>query len=413
MVCQSTEAETLTYLLPNPLRNYSPQTHQYKSGAEPQNVRTTKNGSSQQKMPQSSINSHTATQPNVYSSFPTTTSFSSRNSAVSRNDVFTGSSAGSISPRFTHQEQLRVILPSFAPPSPTSSTDEGFRRAVPAASRDTLLQLQPPPRRLSLTPPSPVSLSSPPRQRSILQLQSQSSRRSQSWSSDNSLETDLTAVMPFPGQGGSHSTPCSPTFQSAASNKDYLYLYNHLPRITSDTDYERLGRSMHGLCEGCFYYKDLDSDSARILLQNAPEGTFIVRDSSDPKFLFALTVKTARGATSVRIQYHHGFFQLDCEDQMKRKLPRFETMLDLLNFHVTMCQDKQGSQYRWLEASRKKDMVVRLSTPRRHAPPSLSHLARVTVNRNLEDLHLPSRSTDLLPLPNSMKSYLRAYPYKV
>lgn len=111
-----------------------------------------------------------------------------------------------------------------------------------------------------------------------------------------------------------------PTDNSSSSG--YLYLYKVLPRVSSETDFERLGRSMQCLQEGCFYYPELDSESARALLEKAPEGTFLVRDSSDAKFLFAITVKTARGATSVRIQYYKGFFQLDCEDQMKRKLPR-------------------------------------------------------------------------------------------
>ena len=100
------------------------------------------------------------------------------------------------------------------------------------------------------------------------------------------------------------------------------YLYKVLPRVTCETDYERLGRSMRALEDGCFYYPDLDSDGARALLHEAPEGTFLVRDSSDPRFLFAMTVKTQKGATSVRIQYERGLFQLDCEHHMKRKLPR-------------------------------------------------------------------------------------------
>ena len=92
---------------------------------------------------------------------------------------------------------------------------------------------------------------------------------------------------------------------------------------------------------------------------------------------------------------------------------RFETLMDLVDFHVALSREEQGLQFRWLESSRRKDMVVRLTTPRRHSPPSLLHLARLAVNRNLQDLHLPSRSTDLLPLPESMKSLLRAYPFKV
>ena len=92
---------------------------------------------------------------------------------------------------------------------------------------------------------------------------------------------------------------------------------------------------------------------------------------------------------------------------------RFETVLDLLDFHGSLSQEERGRQYRWLEASRSKDMVVRLTSPRRHSPPSLAHLARLAVNGCLSDLHLPSRSTDRVPLPGFLKQFLRAYPYKM
>lgn len=176
---------------------------------------------------------------------------------------------------------------------------------------------------------------------------------------------------------------------------------------------ERLTRSMEAVMDNCIFYPDLDSVTAKILLQEQEEGVFLIRNSSDPKFIFALSVKTERGATSVRIQYERGFFQLDCEERMKRKLPRFESVMELVDFHVAMCLDGSGDMCRWLETSGRKDMVVRLTRPRRHTPPSLTHLARLTVNQQLKDLHLPSCSTDRLPVPEKMKQYLRDYPYKV
>lgn len=193
-----------------------------------------------------------------------------------------------------------------------------------------------------------------------------------------------------------------------------MHHYKRLPQITSDDDLDRLRRSMQGLQEGCYYYEDLDSNSARSLLQKAPEGTFLVRDSSDPRYLFSITVKTARGATSARIRYDRGLFQLDCDDHMKQKLPRFETLLDLLDFHRTACQEEEGDKYRWQESSRRRaDLVIRLTSPRRHSPPALAHLARLSINQSLQHLHLPPRSTDLLPVPDSLKQFLRGYPFKV
>ncbi|KAL8590023.1 hypothetical protein ACOMHN_007048 [Nucella lapillus] len=185
------------------------------------------------------------------------------------------------------------------------------------------------------------------------------------------------------------------------------------PRTKCEIDLDRLGRSVRALQDACFYYPDLTSDEAQDLLEDAPLGTYLVRDSSDARFLFAVSLKTERGPTSVRIRYEKGHFQMDCASQLKKLLPRLETMVELLDFHTAVCRDPQGAQYRWREVSACKDLIVTLSTPRRHSPPALRHLARVTINRCLEDLHLPARSTDLLPLPAPMRQYLRKYPYRV
>ncbi|XP_076446527.1 uncharacterized protein LOC143283950 [Babylonia areolata] len=220
------------------------------------------------------------------------------------------------------------------------------------------------------------------------------------------LVTSRNPTLPLP--------PPTPSSSSNRSSESYLYLYKQLPSVTSEVDLDRLGRSMQGLQDGCFYYPSLDSSGARSMLRRAPEGTFLVRASSDPKYLFSISVKTARGATSVRIQYHRGFFQLDCQEGMRRQMPRFETLLDLLDFHVAVCREQQGGHFRWMEArSCRMDMVIQLTAPRRHSPPSLAHLARVGVNRSLQDLHLPHRSTDLLPVPEALKQFLRVYPFKV
>ncbi|KAL8618381.1 hypothetical protein ACOMHN_047453 [Nucella lapillus] len=211
------------------------------------------------------------------------------------------------------------------------------------------------------------------------------------------------------------STPNTPPPRCTASlaHREYLHLYRHLPAITSEVESDRLGRSMQWLEEGCFYYRDLDSTTARSLLRKAPEGSFLVRDSSDSRFLLSITVKLAKGSTSARIRYDGGLFQIDCNDFMKQRLPRFETLLDLLDFHVAVARGQEGCRYRWLNSLCRADLVIRLTQPHRHSPPSLAHLSRLGINRSLQDLHLPPRSTDLLPLTDSLKQFLRGYPFKV
>lgn len=131
-----------------------------------------------------------------------------------------------------------------------------------------------------------------------------------------------------PGSSITNAPPCPPSLQGPATAPADLksevdtYLYQVLPRPSSETDLDRVTQSLAAVTESQMYYPDLDSEGARLLLQDSPVGTYLVRNSSDPQYLFALSVKTERGATSVRIQYRQGFFQLDCEERMRRRLPR-------------------------------------------------------------------------------------------
>ncbi|XP_076469884.1 uncharacterized protein LOC143300205 [Babylonia areolata] len=296
-------------------------------------------------------------------------------------------------------------------PSPSRNPLSGnsFGLHLPALSADLRSPTSPPLMSPDLRPPgiSLLPLLPPARTSSNSSTESADSGR---WSIGDPLPspTDTafpTSPLPLPT---SHPLPPLPVVPRVAARRR-----RSSSKALCQTDLERLERSTKCLQDACCYYPDLNSDGARALLQDCPLGTFLVRGSSDSRFLFAVSIKTERGPTSVRIRYEKGLFQMDCEHPLKSVLPRFETVLDLLDFHATLSQHPQGSQYRWREAPRRKDLLVRLSTPLRHTPPALAHLARVTVNRCLQDLHLPARSTDLLPLPTAMKHYLRDYPYRV
>lgn len=52
-----------------------------------------------------------------------------------------------------------------------------------------------------------------------------------------------------------------------------------------------------------WYWGSITASEARQHLQKMPEGTFLVRDSTHPSYLFTLSVKTTRGPTNVRIEY--------------------------------------------------------------------------------------------------------------
>lgn len=63
-------------------------------------------------------------------------------------------------------------------------------------------------------------------------------------------------------------------------------------------------------------------------------GTFLVRTSSNPKFLFSLSVQTERGPTSVRLHYVNGYFRLEAQPHLYNAMPAFPNVIDLIQYYV-------------------------------------------------------------------------------
>lgn len=162
-----------------------------------------------------------------------------------------------------------------------------------------------------------------------------------------------------------------------------------------------------------WYYSDTSSHEAKKILHKKSIGSFIVRDSSDPNYLYAISVKTSRGTTSVRILYHKGKFQLDCDEKLRQKMPKFDCVVRLVDFYVRVGRYKKNS-CRWLESSGRKDLPVVLKKPQIHSVPDLKHMCRMAIVNSLP-MTLSTTQTktyvDTLPLPTSLKDYVKWYPY--
>ncbi len=81
-----------------------------------------------------------------------------------------------------------------------------------------------------------------------------------------------------------------------------------------------------------WYYGNLTVGQAELLLKSEPNGSFIVRDSSDsddPRDIFTITFKMLNCFGSVRVDYAKGFFSLSLQDP---GLPMFRTLMDLIAF---------------------------------------------------------------------------------
>lgn len=142
-------------------------------------------------------------------------------------------------------------------------------------------------------------------------------------------------------------------------------------------------------------------------------GTFLVRDSMDPRYLFSLSVQTERGPTSVRLFYANGYFRFDAQTHLQPVMPHFSCVVELVQHYVTQSKQRRNDAIVWVDPRGKLYSSIVLDEPLRKqdAPNNLKHLARLTVNRALQ----PSTKTKIveLELPMSLKAYLAEYPYSV
>ena len=173
--------------------------------------------------------------------------------------------------------------------------------------------------------------------------------------------------------------------------------------------------SVDRLLQTGWYYEGMTSPEAKKLLKDRDVGTFVIRDSSDPKYLYSVSVKTPRGTTSVRIIYYKGYFQLDCEDRIRNKMPKFDCVVKLVDFYVRLSLSDRNHICRWLESSGRKDLPIQLKRPRVNQVSDLKHLCRLTITRSFPpttSITKVNRYVDsLAPVPSSIREYLKDYPY--
>lgn len=152
-----------------------------------------------------------------------------------------------------------------------------------------------------------------------------------------------------------------------------------------------------------WYHEGISWQQSENLLKNAPVGRWLMRDSSDSRYTFAVSVQTNRGPTSVRVYYFLERFRLDAEPRLVLTMPLFDCPIRMLEHYVEY--SKKMDEHRrevWVDYSGQLYSQIYLTKPLVKEVRSLSHLARLAVHRN----KLP---TDNLPL--SIKNYLAEYPY--
>ncbi|XP_077582539.1 cytokine-inducible SH2-containing protein-like [Stigmatopora nigra] len=192
-----------------------------------------------------------------------------------------------------------------------------------------------------------------------------------------------------------------------------------LPQTSWDRDEDLacIATNFHHLNNSGWYWGTISASQARDKLLTKSEGTFLVRESSHPHYMVALSVMTHCGPTSVRIQYSRGCFWLDSFSPQLPHLQSFPDVISLVQRYTTWGQAAsiEGAvlshkKPTHIQAPLVKDngVILKLLRPL-HRPetfPCLQHLARLAINRF-------TNCPDQLPLPKALLNYLHDYPFHI
>lgn len=176
-----------------------------------------------------------------------------------------------------------------------------------------------------------------------------------------------------------------------------------VPPIFDETE-KTLQLSRLELLQSCWYYGPISWQESAVLLQDSKDGTFLVRDSQDPRFMYSLSLQRSKqGPTSVRISFRDGKFSLDAEPTIRRLMPQFESIGALISHYCADCEDSKGS------SSPAANIVIR--RPLYKHPPSLAHSARLCINKTFKQQSLDKERH--LQLPPKLLEYLRSYTLSI
>lgn len=154
--------------------------------------------------------------------------------------------------------------------------------------------------------------------------------------------------------------------------------------------------------ESGWYYGGLTWREAGAVLAGSPEGSYLVRDSWSGRCLYALSLQTSRGPTSVRIEYENGKFRLESETGARDGVPQKSSVVALVQAYT----QTSNPAHVWVDHSGQTVSAISVKKPLRKIPPSLQHLARLSFNSS------PAKP-DLLDsrIPNLIKAFLNSYPH--
>uniref|UniRef100_A0A8C4TMP9 Suppressor of cytokine signaling 7 n=1 Tax=Erpetoichthys calabaricus TaxID=27687 RepID=A0A8C4TMP9_ERPCA len=154
-----------------------------------------------------------------------------------------------------------------------------------------------------------------------------------------------------------------------------------------------------------WYWGPMTWEDAEVKLKGKPDGSFLVRDSSDPRYILSLSFRSQSITHHTRMEHYRGTFSLWCH-------PKFEDRCQsVVEFIERAIMHSKNGKFLYFLRSRVPGLpptpvqllypVSRFSNVR-----SLQHLCRFLIRQLVRIDHLPQ-----LPLPKPLLTYLRKFYY--
>ncbi|XP_053299784.1 suppressor of cytokine signaling 3 [Pleuronectes platessa] len=157
------------------------------------------------------------------------------------------------------------------------------------------------------------------------------------------------------------------------------------------------------LQESGFYWGAITGKEANAMLAAEATGAFLIRDSSDNRHLFTLSVKTSSGTKNLRIQCDSASFRLQTDPKNIQSAPNFDCVLKLIHHYMPQSKGNTHSGNMSFIYSGGEKIPLELIRPLSCSLSTLQHLCRKTVNGHLD---ISSKRDQL---PHSLKEFLQAY----
>ncbi|XP_072271018.1 suppressor of cytokine signaling 7 isoform X2 [Pyxicephalus adspersus] len=154
-----------------------------------------------------------------------------------------------------------------------------------------------------------------------------------------------------------------------------------------------------------WYWGPMNWEDAEMKLKGKPDGSFLVRDSSDPRYILSLSFRSQGITHHTRMEHYRGTFSLWCH-------PKFEDRCQsVVEFIKRAIMHSKNGKFLYFLRSRVPGLPptpVQLLYPvsRFSNVKTLQHLCRFRIRQLVRIDHIPE-----LPLPKPLISYLRKFYY--